>query len=115
MIRVLIVDDSPTLRRLLRVILESDPELRVVGEARNSEEAVALTHKLQPDIITMDSQMLKADGYLAPRRVMAESPRPIVVLSSDKSDRESANSLEALNAGALVVVGKAPRPARRRP
>jgi two-component system chemotaxis response regulator CheB len=106
MIRVLIVDDSPTLRHLIRAILESDPALRVVGEARHSDEAVALAHKLQPDIITMDIHMLQADGYQATRRIMAESPRPIVVLSDSKSNLEPANSLEALNAGALIVVGK---------
>jgi len=106
MIRVLIVDDSPTLRHLIRVILESDPELQVVGEARNSEEAVALTHKLQPDIITMDVRMSEMDGYQAIRRIMAESPRPIVVLTSTKSDRELPINFKALEAGALMVVGK---------
>jgi chemotaxis response regulator CheB len=106
MIRVLIVDDSPTLRKLTRAILESDPALQVVGEARNSEEAVALTHKLQPDIITMDVRMSEMDGYQAIRRIMAESPRPIVVLTSTESDREPPINFKALEAGALMVVGK---------
>jgi two-component system chemotaxis response regulator CheB len=106
MIRVLIVDDSPALRHLTRAILESDPELQVAGEAHNGEEAVALAHKLQPDIITMDLRMLRANGYQAIRRIMAESPRPIVVLSSAQPAREPAVNFEALEAGALMVVDK---------
>jgi two-component system chemotaxis response regulator CheB len=106
MIRVLIVDDSPTLRLLIRAILESDPELQAVGEARNGEEAVALCHKLQPDIITMDVRMPKMDGFQAIRCIMAESPRPIVVLTSTMSDEELRVSFKALEVGALMVVGK---------
>ncbi len=106
MIRVLIAEDSPTLRHLIRAILESDPELRVVGEARNGVEAVALCHKLQPDIITMDVRMPKMNGFDAIRRIMAESPRPIVVLTSTKSDFEMKISFKALEVGALMVVGK---------
>ncbi len=106
MIRVLIVDDSPTLRYLIRAILESDPELQVVGEAYNGEHAVTLCHKLQPDIITMDVQMPKMNGFDAIRRIMAESPRPILVLTSTLSDEQLGISFKALEAGALMVVGK---------
>ena len=106
MIRVLIVDDSPTLRYLIRTTLESDPEVQVVGEARNGEEAIALCHKLEPDIITMDIQMPKMDGYQAIRRIMAESARPIVVLTSTMSDIQLGISFKALEAGALMVLGK---------
>ena len=80
MIRVLVVDDSPTLRHLIRSILDSDPELRVVGEARNGKEAIALCHTLQPDLVTIDIRMPEMDGYEAIRHIMAESPRPILVL-----------------------------------
>jgi two-component system chemotaxis response regulator CheB len=111
MIRVLIVDDSPTLRQLIRAILESDSELQVVGEARNGEEAITLSDRLQPDIITMDIQMPGVDGYQAIRHIMAESPRPIVVLTSTKSDRELGISFRATELGALSVVGKPQGPA----
>jgi len=106
MIQVLIADDSATLRQLIRSVLESDPELQVVGEARNSKEAVALTYRLQPDIVAIDVHMLQADGYQAVRRIMAESPRPIVVLTGSSSVLEPATSHKALEAGALMVVGK---------
>jgi two-component system chemotaxis response regulator CheB len=106
MIRVLIADDSLILRQLIWSILESDPDLRVVGQARNGEEAVALCHKLEPDIVTMDIRMPKMNGFQAIRRIMAESPRPIVVLTSTESDLELGISSKALEAGALMVMGK---------
>ncbi len=106
MIRVLIVDHSPALRHLTRNILEGDPELRVVGEAGNGQAALALCDQLQPDIVTMDVRTLQADGYLAIRRIMAESPRPIVVLADTGSDPDLTNGFKALEAGALMVVGK---------
>jgi two-component system chemotaxis response regulator CheB len=106
MIRVLVVDDSPILRQLIWSILESDPDLQVVGQARNGEEAVALCQRLEPDIITMDIRMPKMNGFQAIRRIMAESPRPIVVLTSTESNLELGVSSKALEAGALMVVGK---------
>jgi len=106
MIRVLIVDDSPTQRHLTRTIVESDPELTVVGEARNGEEAVVLCERLHPDIITMDIQMPRMNGYEAIGRIMAEWPRPILVLTSTRSDIELGISYRAIEAGALMVMGK---------
>ncbi len=106
MIQVLIVDDSPTLRLLTRMILESDSNLQVVGEARNGQEAVALCHKLQPSIITMDIRMPKMDGFQAIRQIMAETPRPILVLTTPDSDRELQITFKGLEAGALSVLGK---------
>ena len=103
MIRVLIVDDSPTLRGLIRSVLESDPELQVVGEARHGEEAIAQCESLQPDIITMDIQMPVMDGYQAIRHIMSESPRPIVVLTSSESERQLGVSAKASELGALAV------------
>ena len=106
MIRVLIVDDSPTLRILIRRILESDPEIQVVGEAANGEEATTLCRKRNPDIITMDIQMPGMDGYEAIRHIMAEMPRPIVVLTSTESDIRLGITYKAIENGALMVIGK---------
>lgn len=106
MIEVLIVEDSPTQRQLLHTILESDPELKVVGEARHGEEAVQMSRVLRPDIITMDIQMPRMNGYEAIRRIMAESPCPIIVLTSTRSEIELGVSVKALQNGALMVVRK---------
>ena len=106
MIRVLIVDDSPTIRELVRHILERDPEMTVVGEARNGKEAVELCLKLNPDVITMDIQMPHMDGYEAIQHIMAESPRPIVVLTSSESDVKYGATFKGINAGALMVIRK---------
>jgi len=106
MVRVLIVDDSPTLRILIRRILDSDPEIRVVGEAANGEEAIALCRKLNPDIITMDIHMPRMDGYETIRHIMAEMPRPVVVLTTTESDIKLETTYKAIESGALMVLGK---------
>lgn len=106
MVRVIIVDDSPTLRILIRRILDSDPEMQVVGEAANGEEAITLCREINPDIITMDIQMPVMDGYEAIRHIMAEMPRPIVVLTTTESDIRLGITFKAIESGALMVIGK---------
>ena len=106
MINVLIVDDSAIIRQQLRLILQSDDALRVVGEARNGEEAVALTKRLQPDVITMDLQMPKMDGLDAIRHIMAECPTPIVVVTGVVPDRDAELLEQAAKSGALVTIYK---------
>ncbi|MCC6136832.1 MAG: chemotaxis-specific protein-glutamate methyltransferase CheB [Candidatus Contendobacter sp.] len=105
MIRALIVDDSPTLRWLLRNILESDPELQVVGEARTGEEAVAFCARSRPDVVTMDIQMPGIGGHEAIRRIMGESPCPIVVVTGLEEGLLDI-SFKALQLGALTVASK---------
>lgn len=106
MIRVLIVDDSPTQRLILRSHLEKDPEIQIIAEARNGKEAVNLCMKTNPDIITMDIQMPYMNGYDAIRLIMAKNPRPIVVLTSTESDIKLGISFNAIQEGALMVLGK---------
>lgn len=109
MIRVLVVDDSAVLRQSTKFILENDPGLKVIGEARNGEEAVALARRLKPDVVTMDIRMPRMDGFEAIRHIMAGSPVPIVVVTSVDLDREMGVSLQATRAGAVSVLR---RPAR---
>jgi two-component system chemotaxis response regulator CheB len=109
-IRVLVTEDSVVARALLVSIVNRDPGLEVVGEARDGEEAVALAAKLRPDVITMDVHMPKLDGLEATRRIMSDTPTPIVVISAiDPKDVRL--SFEALDSGALAVLAKPTGPA----
>jgi two-component system, chemotaxis family, protein-glutamate methylesterase/glutaminase len=103
---VLVVDDSEVARRLLTGIINSDADLEVVGEAATGEEACELATKLNPDVITMDIHMPTMNGWQTTRKIMEESPRPIVIVSSDHNASDVAGSFEALEAGALTVLRK---------
>ena len=104
-IRVLVVDDSAFMRRVLHGIISGDPGMEVVGQAADGREAVAMAESLRPDVITMDLNMPHMDGLQATEHIMSRNPRPIVVVSSDS--REGADStLRALELGAIEFVAK---------
>jgi two-component system chemotaxis response regulator CheB len=105
-LRVLVADDSAAARVLIRGILEADPELEVVGQATDGGEAVALAGQLAPDVITMDVDMPGVDGLEATRRIMASTPRPIVLVSGVFPPDDLDNSFRALEAGAVTLLGK---------
>jgi two-component system chemotaxis response regulator CheB len=111
MIRVLVAEDSVTVRELLVAILERDPGIRVVGQAKNGREAVALARELRPDLITMDVHMPEMDGFEATKEIMVQAPTPIIIVSSSSRSRDVDLSLDALRAGALMVVQKPDDPA----
>jgi two-component system, chemotaxis family, protein-glutamate methylesterase/glutaminase len=106
MLRVLIAEDSATTRELLTTLLQSDAEMHVVGAAKNGVEAVAMTHKLRPDVVTMDIRMPLMDGFEATKRIMVEVPTPIVIVSASVDVREVEVSMHALRVGALTVLPK---------
>lgn len=104
-IRVLIVDDSAFMRKVLQSIVTADPQLEVVGEARDGREAVSKAEQLKPDVITMDINMPHVDGLQATEMIMSSNPRPILVVSSES--REGADvTLKALELGAIDFVAK---------
>ena len=110
MIRVVVAEDSPTARHLLVAMLESDPELKVVGEANNGRQAVELVERLSPDLVTMDVEMPEIDGLAATQQIMMRRPTPIIVISSQVRERAVALSFEATRAGALLVLPKPESP-----
>jgi two-component system chemotaxis response regulator CheB len=94
-VRVLVVDDSAFMRKVLETILKSDPQLQVAGHAKDGREAIALAESLKPDVITMDINMPHLDGLQATAQIMTTNPRPIVVVSSESRDG-AASTLKAL-------------------
>jgi two-component system chemotaxis response regulator CheB len=105
MIRVLLVEDSATMRNHLRESLAADPELQVVGEAVDGGPAVELVRRLRPDVVTMDMMLPTMSGLVATEHIMADSPTPILVVSS--ADRQELfSTYNALAAGAVDVLEK---------
>jgi two-component system, chemotaxis family, protein-glutamate methylesterase/glutaminase len=104
-IRVLVVDDSAFMCKVLKEIINSDPELEVVGQGRDGRDGVALAESLRPDVITMDINMPHVDGLQATELIMSQHPRPIVIVSSE-SREGAASTLKALELGAIDFVPK---------
>lgn len=104
-IRVLVVDDSAFMCRVLQEIINSDPQLEVVGQGRDGRDGVALAESLRPDVITMDLNMPHVDGLQATELIMSQHPRPIVIVSSE-SREGAASTLKALELGAIDFVPK---------
>ena len=103
--RVLIVDDSAFMRKVLESIFNADDQLQVAGHAKDGREAVALAESLKPDVITMDINMPHLDGLQATAQIMTTNPRPIVIVSSE-SREGAASTLKALELGAIEFVAK---------
>ena len=106
-IRIILAEDSPTVRRYLANLIEEAPDMEVVGEANNGEEAIRLVEELRPDVVSMDINMPEVDGLEATRRIMENTPTPIVVVSG-LLDVDIHLSLKAIEAGALAVISKPP-------
>lgn len=103
--RVLVVDDSSFMRKVLETILNADEQLQVVGHAKDGREAVTMAESLKPDVITMDINMPHMDGLQATAQIMTTNPKPIVVVSSE-SREGAASTLKSLELGAIEFVAK---------
>ena len=107
--RILIVDDSAVIRRLLSTALKADPEIEVVAEAADVFTANELIAKLRPDVVTLDLEMPRMDGLAFLRHLMKNNPTAVIVVSS-YAPAGSASSIEALRAGAVDVIPKPQNP-----
>lgn len=104
-IRVLIVDDSAVVRQSLSSILESDPEIEVMGTASDPIIAVKKIQVEVPDVITLDIEMPRMDGLTFLRKIMAQHPIPVVVISS-LTTKGTEVAMKALEYGASEIIGK---------
>lgn len=104
--RIMIVDDSMVAREMMKYIFESDPDFEIVGVACDGFEAVKMTQKLRPDLITMDIHMPGMDGFDATRQIMETIPTPIIIVSSSSVTIEVSGAFKALEAGALTLIDR---------
>lgn len=105
-IRVLVVDDSPLICKVITGILNLDPHIIVAAVANNGREAVEIVPRLKPDLITMDIDMPIMDGFEATQRIMAYNPTPILVVSSSVFKVGMDKVFKAISYGALDVLDK---------
>ena len=105
MINVLLVDDHPVMRELLRQVLEVYSDLSIVAEAVNGEDAVTLASRLQPAVAIVDIRMPMMNGIEATKRIRVQSPSTIVIgLTAGEPDHAD---MEMISAGAIKVIDKA--------
>jgi two-component system, chemotaxis family, protein-glutamate methylesterase/glutaminase len=104
-IKVLIVEDSPTVAEFLTQVLHADPRIRVIGTAFDGQLALEAVQRTKPDVIAMDIHMPKLNGFEATRSIMEMCPTPIVIYSGSNVDEVRTN-FQAIEAGALTVVGR---------
>jgi two-component system chemotaxis response regulator CheB len=105
-VRVLVVEDSMTLRKHLCEVLAADPDIEIVGEAQDGARAIDLCRELRPDVITMDMMMPVMSGLAATEFIMAHYPTPILIVSASTNRGELHKTYEALAAGAVDVLEK---------
>ena len=108
-IKVLVVDDSFFMRKLISDMLSSDPDIKIIDTAKDGEEAVNKAAKLRPNVVIMDVEMPKMDGLTALRHIMSENPMPVVMLTAmDKIGSDLA--VKSFGYGAVDFVSKPSKP-----
>lgn len=105
-VRVLVVEDSLTVRERLLEVLARDPEVEVVGQGNNGQAAIDLCRALRPDVITLDMHMPLLDGLAATEHIMGHYPTPILIVSASTNRGELFRTYDALAAGAVDVLEK---------
>ena len=105
--KVLIVDDSPAVRQAMTAVLQSDPDIEVIGAAGDPFQAVELMRQVAPDVITLDIEMPRMDGLTFLQRIMAQHPIPVIICSSHATDGADA-TMRAFEFGAVdIKIGRA--------
>lgn len=104
-VKVLIVDDSQTMRAVVKAVLRADPQIDVVGEAADPYEARDAIKALNPDVLTLDIEMPRMSGLEFLEKIMRLRPMPVVMVSS-LTQKGAKDSIEALSMGAFECVGK---------
>ncbi len=102
-LKVLVIDDSAFTRQTITRMLETSPLVEVVGVARDGEEALRKTFELEPDLISLDLEMPRMDGFTFLRLVMSKRPTPVMVISGRSGEE---NVFKALDLGAVDFVAK---------
>jgi two-component system chemotaxis response regulator CheB len=105
-LRVLVVEDSLTVRRRLCEVLTADPEIEVVAEGENGQQAIELCQLHRPDVVTLDMQLPVVNGLAATEHIMAHFPTPILIVSASTNRGELFDTYDALAAGAVDVLEK---------
>jgi two-component system chemotaxis response regulator CheB len=105
MIRVLVVDDSAFMRKVISDIIDADPDMVVVGTARDGEDALRKIGELKPNVVTLDVEMPKLNGLEVLRRLMASQPTAVVMVSS-LTQEGADTTIEALSLGAVDFIAK---------
>jgi len=104
-IKVIIVDDSAFMRKSLSIMLSSDTEIEIIGTAKNGLEGFEMVKKLKPDLVTLDIEMPVMDGLTALKKIMAESPTAVLMVSSLTTEGAD-TTIQALEAGAVDFIPK---------
>src|SRR5882724_9952974 len=105
-INVLVVDDSKVSRMLLVHLLESDPQILVIGAVDDGQAAVDFFKENKPDVVLMDLHMPRLDGFEATRRIMETKPVPIIICTATTNPKEVVTTFRLIEAGAVACVEK---------